>query len=158
MPVSALSLRLRGLARQFIKEELKIRCYVRYVDDMMLVHRDGDYLRECLRRIRGFAGHELKLRLNRKTQLFPVKNGVDFLGFHSYLTGTGRVIREVRHASAKRMKRKARVFVEKYRRGEISLAEIERSLYSWLGHAEQGDTYGLRCAILENLILTKEGA
>ncbi len=33
---------------------------------------------------------------------------------------------------------------------------IERSLYSWLGHAEHGDTWGLRRATLERFVFTKE--
>lgn len=35
------------------------------------------------------------------------------------------------------------------------MEEVEASPYSWLGHAEHGDTWGLRNAILERLILTR---
>ena len=34
----------------------------------------------------------LGLRLNGKTQILPLKNGIDFLGFHTYLTQTGKVV------------------------------------------------------------------
>lgn len=49
----------------------------------------------------------LKLRLNPKTQIIPLKNGADFWGFHTYLTKRGKIIHKVRHESSKRMKRKA---------------------------------------------------
>jgi hypothetical protein len=38
---------------------------------------------------------------------------------------------------------------------EMNLKDIEQSLYSWLGHAEFGDTYGLRSQMLEKFILSK---
>lgn len=141
---------------RLVKERLRVKRYVRYMDDFVLVHEDKFFLKHCLVRIRALFNERLKLRLNAKTQIFPVKNGVDFLGFHTYLTETGKVIRKLRHDSAKRMKRKARAFVEKYRNDETDSEVIERSLYSWLGHAEHGDTWGLRRAILDKLILTKE--
>ena len=41
----------------------------------------------------------LGLELNEKTQIFPIRNGIDFLGFHTYLTESGKVIRKLRHSS-----------------------------------------------------------
>ena len=98
---------------------------------------------------------KLKLRLNAKNQIMSIRNGVDFLGFHTYLTETGKVIRKVRHESARRMKRKLHIFAEKYGRGEISSEEIEHSLYGWLSHAEYGETYRLRRSMLEDIVLTR---
>ena len=40
---------------------------------------------------------------------------------------------------------------------EMSMWEIEQSLYSWLGHAEQGDTWKLRRRILDRFVFAKEG-
>ena len=91
---------------RFIKEELKLRHYVRYMDDGVALHPDREYLNLCLREIRKFADERLKLQLNKKSQIMPMRNGVDFLGFHTYLTENGKIIRKVRHESAKRMKRK----------------------------------------------------
>ena len=140
---------------RFIKEELKLRHYVRYMDDGVALHPDREYLSHCLREIRKFADERLKLQLNRKSQMMPVGNGVDFLGFHTYLTETGKVVRKVRHESSKRMKRKLKTFQQRYREGEMGLDEIECSLYSWLGHAEYGDTYGLRREMLESFVLSR---
>ena len=95
------------------------------------------------------------LRLSAKTRILPIRNGVDFLGFHTYLTETGKVIRKVGHESAKRMKRKLKVFQRKYSEGEKSMEEVERSLYSWLGHAEYGDTYRLRKKMLSEAIFSR---
>lgn len=65
---------------QMIRRRLGIRYYARYVDDMVLVHRDpkvllaaGDAVREHL------AGIGLSLA-ESKTAIFPAEKGIDFVG------------------------------------------------------------------------------
>ena len=41
----------------------------------------------------------LKLELNGKTAIFPLKNGINFLGFHTYLDSGGKVIMKLRRVS-----------------------------------------------------------
>lgn len=82
----------------FIKEKLGIRYYGRYMDDFYLIHEDKAYLRYCRAEIERYVG-ELGLKLNNKTNIFPLRNGIDFLGFHTYLTDSGKVIRKVRRGS-----------------------------------------------------------
>lgn len=144
---------LNGMDR-LIKEQLKIRWYVRYMDDFLLIHESKDYLRECLANIREHLSG-LGLQLNNKTQIFPIRNGVDFLGFHSYLTETGKVVRKIRDSSKKRMKRKIRAFKRKFASDEMSFDDIKRSLQSWLAHAEHGHTYRLRQRIIGRCVFTK---
>ena len=141
---------------RLVKEKLRIQHYVRYVDDCVLVHESREYLKECLAQIGRLCEGKLKLRLNAKTQIFPVKNGVDFLGFHTYLTETGAVIRKVRRDSVKRMKRKLKFFERKYAKEEMDVEAVRRSVVSWLGHAEFGNTYGLRKRLIGKLVLTRE--
>ena len=77
------------------------------------------------------------------TLKITMRNGVDFLGFHTYLTETGKVIRKVRSDSKKRMKRKLKKFKELYIADKISKEEIDRSFKSWVAHASHGDCYRL---------------
>ena len=90
-----------------------------------------------------YLWEELRLETNKKTQIFPLKNGVDFLGFHLYITDTGKVIRKIRRDSKERMKRKLKAFKVKYELGLISKEEIDRSYESWKGHARHGSCYRL---------------
>ncbi len=65
----------------FIKHDLGLRMYGRYVDDFFLIHRDREYLKECLLRIREFLSFELSLTLSlRKVVLQRVNHGIKFLG------------------------------------------------------------------------------
>lgn len=63
----------------FIKENLKIKYYVRYQDDFCLFHSSKSYLRYCLNSIRIFLNHE-KLLLNKKTRIYKSSNEYFFLG------------------------------------------------------------------------------
>ena len=72
------------------------------------------------------------------------RNGIDFLGFHSYLTDTGAVIQKLRRDSSKRMKNKIRYWETAYPAGEVTKQEILRSFDAWDAHAAHGDTYSLR--------------
>ena len=63
----------------FIKEELKIKYYVRYQDDFLLFHESKEYLKYCLEEIRKFVKKE-KLELNPKTRIYKNTNHFLFLG------------------------------------------------------------------------------
>ena len=66
---------------QYIKRDLKIRGYGRYVDDMVLVHCDKSILLNCIPRIRSFLKNELSLVLHpKKIQLQPATHGFSFIG------------------------------------------------------------------------------
>ena len=75
---------------RLVKEKLRIRYYSRYMDDMILIHPSKEYLQECLARMREHLEGELKLTFNEKTQIHAIRQGVDYLGFHFYLTETGK--------------------------------------------------------------------
>lgn len=126
----------------FIKEKLRIKYYIRYMDDFVLIHPDKEYLRYCKKEIGRYLSN-LKLELNKKSHIFPLRNGVDFLGFHLYLTETGKVIKKLRRDSKKRVKRKLKKFKELYAAGKLSKSEIEQSYKSWVAHASHGNCYHL---------------
>ena len=100
-------------------------------------------LRQILKEIEAYI-KPLGLRLNGKTQILPLKNGIDFLGFHTYLTQTGKVVRKVRAKSIDNMKRKIRKFRALVDSGKITLDSVVQSYASWTGHISHGNTYHLR--------------
>lgn len=126
----------------FIKEKLGIRYYGRYMDDFYLIHEDKAYLQYCRGEIEQYVAR-LGLRMNKKTNIFPLRNGIDFLGFHTYLTESGKIIRKVRRSSkcnAQRKLKKQRGLLD---REKISLSDIEQSYGSWRSHAVKGNCYHL---------------
>ena len=63
----------------YIKEDLKIKYYVRYQDDFLLFHESKEYLKECLKKIKKFLEKE-KLCLNSKSMILTSNNNFAFLG------------------------------------------------------------------------------
>ena len=132
---------LNGLDH-LVKEKLHIEGYGRYVDDFYLIHNDKKYLQECLKIIRNYlSGYGLEL--NEKTQILPLKNGIDFLGFHTYLTDTGKVICKLRKRSKENMKRKLRKYAKNYEAGTMSIEKIRQSYGGWRSFASYGNTHHL---------------
>ena len=66
----------------YIKEELKIKYYVRYQDDFLLLHYSKEYL-NCLIKIREFLLKE-KLELNQKSRIYKNTNNFIYLGRNKY--------------------------------------------------------------------------
>lgn len=116
----------------FCKHELKIHDYIRYCDDFLLFSDDKKYLHECRKRIDEFIHEKLNLEFSR-SDVFNVKQGVDFLGyrhFDNYIL--------VRKSTAKRMMKKVSVLPERYEAGEITQDELRSildSISGWLSHA-----------------------
>lgn len=90
-----------------IKERFGIRYYGRQMDDFFIIEESKERLQGLLRDIRTIVGG-LGLELNNKTAIFPLRNGIDFLGFHAYLTDTGAVVQRLRRDSINRMGRPRR--------------------------------------------------
>lgn len=66
---------------QHIKHQLRARHYLRYVDDMVLLHESPATLNAWRAAIERFLEERLRLRLNpAKTVLQPIQRGVDFVG------------------------------------------------------------------------------
>lgn len=136
---------------RFIKEKLKIKHYVRYMGDLVLLSDDKDYLKNCLKSMQSLVNNQLKLEFNNKTQIFPIKNGVDFLGFHFYLTDSGKIIKKLRRSSKIRFKNRLKKLQHEYKTGNTKLDDINMSLASYYGHLKHGHTYKLRASVFSKV-------
>ncbi len=66
----------------FVKEDLRIKYYYRYMDDMVILHSDKETLRYYLDMMGLYLGSQLKLEIKENWQIFPVDSrSIDFLGF-----------------------------------------------------------------------------
>jgi RNA-directed DNA polymerase len=70
---------------QFVKRKLKCHYYLRYVDDMVLLAKDGETLAAWCETIQEFLREQLKLSLRPEmTTAFAVKRGIDFVGWKTW--------------------------------------------------------------------------
>ena len=66
---------------QYVKHKLKVKYYIRYADDFLILHLDKQYLTANLRYIANYLNQELKLQLHpNKVFIKTLSSGIDFLG------------------------------------------------------------------------------
>lgn len=133
-----------------IKEHHRVRQYIRYMDDFILIHPDRDFLEACLLDIQAQLA-KLGLRLNEKTQIHPLRQGIIFLKWRYILTDSGKVIRRMSKASISRERRKLRKLLVKIDdpASPITLRDAENNIQAWLANAARGNTYGIRQKMLK---------
>jgi retron-type reverse transcriptase len=67
---------------QYIKHKLKIKHYIRYADDFVILSRDKTYLKTLISEVKYFLEHRLKLTLHpNKVSIQTYTSGVNFLGW-----------------------------------------------------------------------------
>ncbi|MBN1418866.1 MAG: hypothetical protein JXP34_08820, partial [Planctomycetes bacterium] len=67
---------------QYIKHELKVRFYLRYVDDLVLLSTSREDLLAWRAAIDAFLRRRLHLELNaERSRIAPLSSGIDFLGY-----------------------------------------------------------------------------
>lgn len=129
----------------YIKEKLHIKCYIRYMDDGVLLSNNKEYLKYCLEKIEGIIT-QYKLKLNDKTKIINVtKEGLDFLGFRFYVLNN-KIIMKVRKDTKKRFKRK----ILAINKGKIDEEKALQIINSYKGHLKWGNCYNLARNVLKN--------
>lgn len=72
-----------------LKEELKVKYYYRYADDMVLLSSSKEELWEYFKAIKMYLNDNLNLQVKDDYQIFPVENrGIDFIGYVFFHTHT----------------------------------------------------------------------
>lgn len=139
----------------FIKEELHIKYYGRYMDDLYLLHNDSKYLAWCLDRIEEKLA-EVCLEMNRKktsiTKIEPVINGAKkapfkYLKWDFYLTDTNKIIQTPFTIKLAKERRKLRKMSILWQEGKISTDAIQQHYQGWRAHIAVGTTF----YILQNM-------
>ncbi len=66
----------------YLKQELRVKYYVRYADDFAILSNNRKYLEDILPKLRIFLTEKLRLTLhNHKVYIKTYDSGVDFLGW-----------------------------------------------------------------------------
>lgn len=134
----------------YIKEQLQIKAYLRYVDDFILLHNNKNCLHEIKEQIRIYlASHHLRIH-PCKAHIIQTYQGVDFLGYFILPHK-----RRLRNDNGHRFFRKLRTFAKAYAVGKMDWADFNPSVQSWIGHAKHADTYNLRELIFSTTIFSK---
>lgn len=119
---------------QWIKHRMKVKYYIRYADDFVILSTDRDYLWELVPKIADFLEEDLKLTLHPdKLFVKTLASGVDFLGWVHF--PNHRVLRTT-------TKRKMFRNIEAKRKEEKD--NIDNTIASYLGMLSWGNGYKLQ--------------
>ena len=128
---------------RLIKEKLKIKYYVRYMDDMILIYHDKEYLKYCRQEIEKCAKNSLRLELNNKTQISSLKNGIDFLGFRHILTENGKILKLLRGQAKIRLKKQMKTLSKRKSQNIIDDEYIFLRLNAYKAHINNSNAKSL---------------
>ena len=113
---------------QFVKHKLKVKYYIRYADDFVVLSQDKSWLEELLPKIGDFLEEELKLTLHPdKIFIKTLNSGVDFLGWVHF--PGHRVLRD---STKNRMLR------------NLKVNKTLGTRASYLGLLKHGNTYNIK--------------
>lgn len=122
----------------YVKQELKIQAYVRYMDDMVLWHTDKQQLIDAGNRFEAYLLQNLALCLKKK-QLNRTQKGLPFL---SYLLFPNRVWLAAN--SRRRFVSKLGQYEKKYQDCEFSQREYQQHLIPLYAFVEKADSHNFR--------------
>ena len=109
----------------YIKEKLRIKYYIRYMDDFILIHESKEYLQECKEKIAEFLSNDGFTLHPKKSTIFAVSKELTFLGFTFKLTDTGKVVKMISTEAVRRKRKKLRHMVAKVKRGELDKHKVD---------------------------------
>lgn len=125
----------------YVKQELRIKGYGRYMDDGYLIHHDKEYLKRCLRLIKAIC-EILHINLNeKKTQIVKLTHGFVYLKCRFYLLDTGRIAKKIYKRSITKMRQKLKSLRKMLDAGQIIYEDVRHAYWSWLGYAKHFDAW-----------------
>ncbi len=123
---------------QFVKHKLHIKYYARYLDDSIIIVRTKQEAKTALTEITRFLENNLKLNLNKKTQIFKGKQGVNFCG---YKINEYRI--KLRDKGKRKLKKKVKKLTNKIYNGEVTSKDARMYLAGHMGYIKYANVKNL---------------
>jgi len=132
---------------QFIKHKLRVKHYIRYMDDFVILDVDKKRLAEYRSTIGNFVREKLALTLHPyKSTISPVRLGVDFLGYRIFEHHT-----KLRKSTVKRFVKRTKLAQKSLENGNLKQEDFDMKLLSWNAYANHAQSWQLRKKIGEEL-------
>lgn len=127
----------------YIKEKLKCKSYIRYMDDMFTITNDKEQAKQWLKIVCDKL-IELGFEPNpKKAKVCRIDKGFHYLGFKATLSDTGRVFYNLNSQNIKHERRKLKKQVILSKKGIIPKKDIDAGYKCWKAHASKGNSYKL---------------
>ena len=125
----------------FVKHELRVKYYVRYVDDFVILHPLKLQLEIWKKKISEFLIKRLKIELHpEKSRIISLSRGIDFVGFRNFYYH-----RLLRKRNIRTIENKIGLF----KIGKLEYDKLLESFQGWQAYAKWANTYKLRNKFLK---------
>ena len=132
----------------YIKDNMRERYYIRYMDDGVIFSKTKEHLKKLLIGIEGVS-ESIGLELNhRKTHISKVSNGFKFLKIHYVIKPSGKIIKKLDKSSSVRMVRKLKKYKNLVKDNLMTKDDVFASVQSWLGYIKIANSYRVRRRII----------
>ena len=132
-----------GLYDHWVKENLKIKGYLRYMDDFVLFGKHQSFLREVLDITRIFLDEQLELEIKSNIQLNRCVHGIPFLGYRVF---PNKILLSPR--SKQRFHKKFRLYEHNWKMGKWSIEELTAHMEPLIDFTRVADANGFRKNII----------
>ncbi|MDD4878609.1 MAG: reverse transcriptase domain-containing protein [Candidatus Nanoarchaeia archaeon] len=127
----------------FIKQNLKVKYYIRYVDDFVILHKSKEILEYYKKELSIFLENVLSISLHPdKSSVFPLYRGVNFLGLkvfpHHNL---------IQKKNIRKFRNKLEMLCSFYDKREISYDEVYNSLEGWNAYTKNANCFSLKSGL-----------
>lgn len=122
-----------------IKDKMRIKRYMRYNDDFCAISDDKRELINALDEIRRMAA-EKGLSLNKKTRIYPLKEGVKWLKWDFRLTNSGKVVMTPVRGKESEERRKLRKLKGRLGIGKTTMDDVRKHYQGFIANMERGNT------------------
>lgn len=127
----------------YIKEQLRCKYYLRYMDDMVLISNDLEFLKHCQTAVTALLA-EMGFKVNpKKTGIRRLGDGIPFLGYIFRLTETGKVLRLLSPDNVKNERKRLIRLFRLVEDGKIPMESVVQHYQCWRNHASKGNTWKL---------------
>lgn len=134
----------------FVKETLGCRCYLRYVDDFVILDDDKGRLAEARDRIEEFL-QSMRLWLHpRKRTISRTTDGIRLLGFRVW---PGRIW--MCQDYLKKVRRRFRRQQAGFREGTLKFSDLRQQMQAWLGHIRMSSSKRFRTDLLRDIVFQR---
>ena len=121
---------------KYIKEELKVKYYVRYMDDFICLLESKEECKIVKEKISIYLKEKLHLELNTKSRYYPNRMGINFCGYRIYNS-----YRLLRNRSKNKIKKNIKIWNRLYRLDKLDIKKVELSFNSFKAHLIHSNCY-----------------
>ena len=124
-----------------IKEQLKAKYYLRYMDDGLIISENKEFLEKCKNLI-DLELKEIGLELHpNKSRIYRISEGIKVLGFTFRLTSTGKIVRIIDPKNVKHERKKLVRMANLVKLGRMTKEKFYECYKAWKAHAMLGNSF-----------------